>query len=235
MARKTFEQPSKLKPRDISPLYELVGDDALDYALVIGSFHFINRIADLLDVPPEALPKPLRRFEFLRRLAVRAGSVLMGKMDLANREYRISYEAAVENIKPLLQAADSQTAEAELRTLRARPKWIEILQLALEYQSAHSILDSETINKINRTVEESLPHSIEDIEGFHAQPEDPIAAFAFIGTRYAHRMTEDLIKKIRKMGYDDGGILDLAVAVAEANQWARSHRLLGLKAELYYL
>jgi hypothetical protein len=49
----------------------------------MGSFHFVNRIADLLGVPPETLPRTLRRFEFLRRLAIRLGSVLMAKMDLA--------------------------------------------------------------------------------------------------------------------------------------------------------
>ena len=36
-------------------------------------------------------------------------------------------------------------------------------------------------------------------------------------------------------GYDDIPILDLAIAVAEANQWARIHRLLGLGPELFYV
>ena len=49
----------------------------------------------------------------------------------------------------------------------------------------------------------------------------------------AHRMTVDLIDRIREEGYDDEGIPDLAVAVAETNKWGKPHRLLGLTARIY--
>ena len=56
-----------------------------------------------------------------------------------------------------------------------------------------------------------------------------------MGTRYAYRTTPDMIEALRQEGFDDIGILDLAIAVAEANQWARIHRLLNLNPKLYYL
>jgi hypothetical protein len=62
-----------------------------------------------------------------------------------------------------------------------------------------------------------------------------MAALAFVGTRYAYRTTVDMIDALRQKGYDDTGILDLAIAVAEANQWARIHRLLDLDPAIFYL
>ena len=44
-----------------------------------------------------------------------------------------------------------------------------------------------------------------------------------------------MIGRLRQKGYDDLGILDLAIAVADANLWARIYRLEGLKPELFYL
>ncbi|MBW1852784.1 MAG: hypothetical protein JRJ15_15475, partial [Deltaproteobacteria bacterium] len=38
----------------------------------------------------------------------------------------------------------------------------------------------------------------------------------------------------RRESYDDVGIMDLSIAVAEANQWTRIHRLLDLRPELFY-
>ena len=92
MIRKNFEQPARLVPSDLDPVREIVGYGALDYTLVIVLFHFIDRIADLLHVAPEALPESLRRFEFLRRLTVRIASLIMSKMDLQNRKFIVSKE-----------------------------------------------------------------------------------------------------------------------------------------------
>jgi alkylhydroperoxidase family enzyme len=62
-----------------------------------------------------------------------------------------------------------------------------------------------------------------------------VDAFAFVGTRYARRITTDQIMARRRTGYDDLAILDLAIAVADANQWARMHRLARLPADLFSL
>jgi hypothetical protein len=202
---------------------------------VIGSFHFINRIADLLRVDPEALPEGLRRFEPLRRLGVRAASFLLGRMDLRNRTYDRSYDEAAASLAPVFARATGRRLGDDLAVCHSRPKLLEVLQLALEERDQRSSLDRTTLARVHRVVEEALPASPEEAQGFHARPADPVEAFAFVGTRYAQRTTEDMIAALRRAGYDDLGLLDLATAVADANQWAREHRLLGLAPDLLYV
>ena len=227
--------PAGLGPGDLEPLRALVGDGALDYVLVIGSFHFVNRIADLLHVDSEALPERLRRYEWLRRLGVRAASRLIGRMDLAVRPYEVTYAQAVDQIAPACARALRRPLREELMPLAPRPKLIEVLRLALEERDVRSFLTRPTLVRVQRTVEAALPAGAEDSEGFHPRPADPVEAFAFVGTRYAHRTTEEMIDALRVAGHADVGILDLAIAIADANQWARMHRLLGLAPELFYL
>lgn len=235
LARKAHEEPARLTPADLDPVRTLTGDGALDYALVLCSFHFINRIADLLHVDPEALPAPLRRFELLRRLTVRVAGLLLARMDLSNREYTVSYEQALAKAAPALGGAVEVPLEDQLQLLRSRPKLVEALQLAAEERDTRTSLDRPTLGRIHHTVERALPGNVNEATGFHPRPPDPVEAFAFVGTRYAYRTTEEMIRALRNSGYGDLGILDLAVAVADANQWARLHRLLGLSPRLFYL
>ena len=165
---------------------------------------------------------------------MRIASAMMARMDLDARQYPYSYEQALNNVRPVFESSLQRPLQAELDPLKARPKLVEAYQLALEERWSRSSLKPETLTTIDRVVEAALPAAVEDVEGFHDRPEDPIEDFTFVGTRYAYRVTEDMIKAIRQEGYDDLGILDLAIAVAEANQWARLHRLLGLKADLFY-
>ena len=235
LIKKNFEIPARLKPSDLDPLRRIVGDDALDYLLVIASFHFVNRIADLLDVPLEGLPKPLRRFEFLRRLTLRVAGAMLAKMDLANREYQLTYDNALTNLRSCLAIKSELEIEDALNVFKPRPKLVETLQLLLEERDQRSSLDRKVLAKIHTAVEKALPATIIDAQGFHPVPDDPIDAFAFVGTRYAYRTTKRMINGLRQKGYDDLAVLDLAIAVADANMWARIHRLTGLKPELYYL
>jgi hypothetical protein len=206
----------------------LVGDGALDYALVATTFHFINRIADLLHVDPEVLPERLRRFEPLRRIMVRGASLLMRRMDLGTRPYTTTYEEAVAALAPVLERVSGRAPRDAFVPVRARPKVIEALRLRLE-ERTRSSLDADTLARIHRTVESALP------EGMHPRPADPVEAFAFVGTRYAYRTTDDMIAALRGAGFDDLGILDLAIAVSDANQWARTHRLTGLPPGLFHV
>jgi len=235
LIRKNFDCPARLLPSDLDPIREIVGDGALDYTLVIGLFHFIDRIADLLHVAPETLPKSLRRFECLRRLTVRIASLIMSKMDLQNRKFNTSYEETVENITPLFEQAMGRKPGDVFAPVKSRPGLIEVFRFILEERVIHTSLKRETLSDIHRTVEDALPADIEDVQGFHERPENPVEAFAFAGTRYAYRTTKDMINDLRGMNYDDVGILDLAIAVAGANFWARTHRLLNLKPELFYV
>ena len=112
---------------------------------------------------------------------------------------------------------------------------VETIRLMLEETEQRSSLDREVLVRIYHTVEEALARCRDDVEKPHPRPADPVEAFAFVGTRYANRTTRAMITSLRNAGYDDLGILDLAIAIADANQWARLHRLLGLPPELGYL
>jgi alkylhydroperoxidase family enzyme len=229
--RRAHETPAQLSPADLAPLRVVVADAALDHLLVLCAFHFINRIADLLAVSPEALPATFRRFEPLRRLGVRAASLVLRRMDLSCRPYTTSFAEARERLESALGRRVGEAVEP----LRSRPKLVESIALAVEERDATSSLDRATLRRVHAVVERALPRGPEDSTGFHPRPPDPVDAFAFVGTRYARRITTDQIMALRRTGYDDLAILDLAVAVADANQWARMHRLAGLPADLFSL
>jgi len=236
LARKAHEQPKLLLPSDLQALRDVVGDAALDYALVLSSFHFINRIADLLSVDPEMLPEAVRRFEPLRKAGNRLAALLFRRtMDLDNRRYEGSFAEAVEDLAAVVERITGTRPGAELEPLRSRPKIVEAIRLMLEEKEQRSSLDREVLVRIHHSVEKALAQSRDDVEGLHPRPADPVDAFAFVGTRYASRTTPAMIAALRDAGYDDLGILDLAIAIADANQWARLHRLVGLPPELGYL
>ena len=231
LVRRAHDAPALLTPADLDPVRAVAGDDALDYLLVLCAFHFITRIADLLAVPPEVLPPALRRVEVVRRFGVWMTSLLLRRMDLANRPDRASFDDARSRVEALLGHPVGQSLEP----LRIRPKVVESIALALEERDRASSLDRATLARVQCTVEAALPRSAEDANGFQARPADPVDGFAFVGTRYAQRTTSEAIATLRRAGYDDLGILDLAIAVADANQWARMFRLGGLPPSLFLL
>jgi alkylhydroperoxidase family enzyme len=234
LAHKSCEQPALLTPADLDPLRRIAGDEAIDYVLVIGAFHFINRIADLLDVDPDTLPERLRGFEPLRRFVVWVAGRMMTRFDLENRPYAKSYEQAAREISAIVARGAGRDPGDDFAPVRSRPKVLEVIALALE-ERARSTVEPRVLKRIHAVVEASLPRTLDDSRDLHERPSDPVEAFAFVGTRYASRTTGEMIQRLREAGYDDCGILDLAVAVADANQWARMHRLLGLRADLFSL
>ena len=124
------------------------------------------------------------------------------------------------------------TSSEEHVLLRVDRKAAASRRLALQERDAASSLSRATIARIHGLVEEYLPASAEDAEGFHRRPLGALEAFVFVGTRYPVRTTPAMIEALRGLGYDDLGILDLATAVADANQWARMHRLLALPCDI---
>jgi alkylhydroperoxidase family enzyme len=229
LVRRAHETPALLTPSDLDPVRALVGDGALDYVLVLCAFHFINRIADLLAVPPEAIPESLRRFEPLRRVGVRVASMLLGRMDLKNRAYTTSFDDA----RARLEAVLGRRVGAAVDPLRQRPKLVESIALAVEERDHASSLPRAALGRVQSAVAAALPRSVEEATGFHTRPTDPVEAFAFVGTRYASRIPTEQIVALRHEGFDDSGILDLAVAVADANQWERMYRLAELPEALW--
>src|SRR4029450_12138996 len=151
---------------------------------------------------------------------VRVASALLRRMDLALRPYAGTFAAA----RGRLEEALGRPVGDAVEPLRARPKVIESVALAVEERERWSSLDHATLERVQRAVDAALPRSADDATGFHARPSDPVEAFAFVGTRYANRTTAAMIDALRGAGYDDLGVLDLAIAVADANQWARLSR-----------
>lgn len=223
-----FERPRELSPADLDPLREIVGDGAIDYALVLTMFHFINRIADLLDVKQEVVPSRLRAFEFVRLAFVRMVGKVMQSMDLQTRAFAATFDETFERIQPLLPA---ETDPDAFDPIKSRPKIIEQLQIMLQAQQDTS-LDKTTLDQVSVWVEAALPANLDEAQGIHRRPQDPVEAFVFVGTRYPQRTTFEMIDSLRGQGYNDVMILDLAIAIADANQWSRLHRLLGLPAYL---
>ena len=187
----------------------------------------------MLDVSLEAMPKSLRRFEFLRRININIAGRLLAKMDMRNRTYSFGFNEAMETLSTLLGDAGNIDYH-NLEPLRARPQLVEVLQLLLEERLQRCSLDPEILTQVNHTVEAALPENMDQARGFHQLPDDAIERFAFVGTRYAFRTTKEMIDRLRQQGYDDLGILDLAIAVADANMWARIYRLFGLDIKLLY-
>jgi hypothetical protein len=161
---------------------------------------------------------------------------MLGRMDLRNRPYATTWSdglAALDAV--VLRAHGRRLDEDALGPLRARPRVLEVLRLALEEHTDRSTLERPALARVQRVVEDALPGERTAAEGFHARPTDPVEAFAFVGTRYARRTTPAMIDALRAAGFDDLGILDLAIAVADANQWARQRRLLGLPAWILHV
>lgn len=227
LVRKAHHAAYHLEPGDLDELRQHVGAGAIDYALVLATFHWINRIADLLGVGSE-LPVP-RRFESLRRLGTKIASVAMRTtMDLENRRYDKGYDEVLKAHHDVFERALGHPPGDDFAALAERPKVVEAVALMLEEQQVRTRLASGVQRVIIEVTEAALPRSREDALGFHVRPRNPVEAFAFVGTRYANRATPSMIDALRRVGYDDRGILDLAIAIADANFWARLRRLLAL-------
>ncbi len=235
LIRKSYEQPALLIPFDLDPIKDLVGEGYLDYVHIIESFHYINRIAGLLNVSPEILPRALRRFDILKESTIHLSSHYLAKGNLANREYGKSYDEAINDVEPIFKRATGKEPYDELSPLRTSPKLVEVIQMHLEERDTRSCLDRDTRARIQNTVEEALHTSAEKHEVRHKFQRNPIENFAYIGTRFAYRTTRDMIDALKREGYDDIGILDLATAVADSNKWARTYRLLNLDPNLLYV
>ncbi len=226
--------PAQLTPQDLNPIRKIVGDNALEYMLVICGFHFVNRIADQLGVGHEMLPQPLRQYGFFRQLSVKILGFFMKMMDLSNRVYNKSYEDVLHDISQHDTRKTSQEIGDACEILKPKPMLLECIGMMLT-DLTQSSLEIDIIAKVQQVVEASLPKSIQDVEGFHPRPEHPVEDFAFVGTRYAYRTTKEMIDSLKNVGYDDHNILDLAIAVADANFWARFSRMLNLDPDLFYI
>jgi hypothetical protein len=166
-------------------------------------------------------------------MTIRAAGLVLRTIGMEGQNYPRSYEQTLENIRPLFEQAVGRPPGDDLEVLSPRPQLVEAVQLILDEQLKRSSLPRSTLIRVHRIVEEQLLSGNEALDATRAH-DDPIDAYAATGTRYPHRTTAATVDALRETGFDDLTILDLAVAIADANMWARFHRLLGLSPEIYY-
>ena len=103
LTRKSVLAPATLGPEDLVPVAAHFGrSGALEIVSMVGSFHFINRIADLVGIQSD-LPMVQPRWAWLRRLGVRAQGWAMGRfLDMSHQESDIDAVACLEEAQKVL-------------------------------------------------------------------------------------------------------------------------------------
>lgn len=221
LARRSVRCAAELGPGDLAPLAAALGaGGALEAAGMLGAFHFVNRVADIVGIERE-IPLVQRRWRWLRSLGVRLqGRLLARVLDLSNRPVD----------------ADVDRLLAEMAALRGRPLPAGYASLALAPNVAawaHRMaaelptIDAALLARVRDGVRRALPAGDDDVDGIHPRPGDPLDALVFVGTRYAARTTDSLVDSVRRStGFDDGRLTDLVFAIAVCNAFERVDRLL---------
>jgi alkylhydroperoxidase family enzyme len=220
LVHKSVVAPARLAPADLAGVASAYGvAGALEIVSVVTSFHFINRIADLVGIQSD-LPIVQPRWRWLRRLGVRLqGGVMKRLADLSNQRADVDVDAclseATEAFGPL---------PAGYRSLVHAPNVAAFLTTVARVARE---LDREMVERVSRVVADALPREEEEAKGFHARPQEPLDALAFVGTRYAVRTTDELVDAVRaKYGYGDPELTDLFYAISMRNGLERMNRLL---------
>ncbi len=226
LVKKSARTPARLGPDDLAPLVALVGTSgALEVVAMLGAFHFVTRIADLVGIEPE-LPIVRRRWRWLRSLGVRVQSRVMRRMlDLSNQEIDADVPALLADI----EAVRGERLPPGYRSMTAAPNvaaWAHRVTIELPR------LEPAMLAQVSAAVAAALPASEEEAIGFHARPSDPVDALAFVGTRYAVRTTDSLVEAVRKeRGWGDSELTDLFFAISARNAFERVDRLLAAPVE----
>ena len=117
-----------------------------------------------------------------------------------------------------------------LRYMRLN-QWLNLHAFVVMPNHVHFIvrfLEGYTLSDVMREFKKHTSKQI--IRQYRAEDNQRVIAFL----EQAAEHLADQRYKVWEKGYDDIGILDLAIAVAEANQWARFHRFLDLDPGVFY-
>ncbi len=221
LVKKTVRAPAKLEPGDLRPLIELLGvRGALEVVSMLGGFHFITRIADLVGIESE-LPIVQRRWRWLRTFGVRLQARLFRRvLNLANQPMNADVEVLLKEMEAI-RGAPLPPGYSALRQAPNVALWAH--RVTLELPS----VDSEMLARVTRAVADALPSSEEESSGFHPRPSDSLEALAFVGTRYAVRTTDTLVNRVRTAhGWGDPELTDAFFAISARNAFERVDRLL---------
>jgi hypothetical protein len=191
----------------------------MEIVAVLTSFHFINRIADIIGIQSD-LPLVQPRWGWLRRFGVRLQGRLMRRfVDLSNREPDVDAESALREAAGVLGPLPRGFDQA-----REVPNVAAFLTTVTRVVER---LDGEMVKRVKGAVAAALPAREEEATGFHERPGEPLEALAFVGTRYAVRTTQEMVDAVRtEYGWDDAELTDLFYAIAMRNGLERMNRLL---------
>lgn len=220
LARKTVFAPARLVPGDLAPVVAAYGQrGALEIVSYVASFHFVNRIADLVGIRSD-LPLVQPRWAWLRHAGVRLQGWAMGRLlDLENRDAGVDAETALAAAEAVLGPFPPG-----YRELVKAPNVAAFLTTVADVARR---LPPDLVARVAPVVAAALPATEDDATGFHARPADPIDALAFVGTRYPARTTDEMIGAIRdRYGFGDPELTDLFYAISMRNAFERMDRLL---------
>ena len=220
LVHKSVVAPARLEPKHLDRLAAAYGvRGAVELTAVLSSFHFINRIADLVGIQSD-LPMVQPRFDRVRRVAVRFQGWVMGRMiDMRNQRIELDAGAALAEAEAVLGPFPSG-----FQVIRSVPNVAGFLTTVSRVVQH---FEPEMLEHVTRAVAEALPTCEEEATGFHERPPDPLDALAFVGTRYAVRTTDRMVDDVReKYGYDDARLTDLFYAISMRNALERMNRLL---------
>jgi hypothetical protein len=220
LVRKTVFAPARLQPSDLDDVAREYGaTGAVDIVGYLHSFHYINRIADLVGIRSD-LPLIQERWPWLRRLGVRLQAKMMRTMlDLSHREVQIDVDAVLARLTAVMGPLPKGFA-----SLHLAPNVAGLIGSICEIASK---VDANLLVRIGESVRTYLPTSEGEVHGIHERPKDPLEALVFVGTRYAARTTDDLAARVRAAhGYGDREMLDLFYARAVHTGLERMRRLL---------
>lgn len=220
LVKKSVVAPARLGPRDLAPVVDAYGvEGALEITAVLASFHFINRVADLVGIESD-LPLIQPRWRTLRRLGVRLQAWGMRRaMDLSNRDAGVDPQAALAEAEAVLGPFPDG--------YRAVPRAPNVAAFLTTVARVARELDPSMLARVTRAVATALPSQEEEVRGFHPRPAEPLDALAFVATRYAARTTDRLVDAVReKYGYGDPELTDLFYAISMRNAFERLDRLL---------
>ena len=221
LAKKSVRAPAALEPRDLQPLLDRFGvAGTMELVIMLASFHFINRIADLVDVQSE-LPIVQRRWRWLRGAGVRLQGRMMRRLiDLENRPADVDAAALLADLATIRGEVLAPGYDA----LRHAPSAIASLHATTRPLPT---MDAETTRRVTETVGTALPANESESTGFHARPTDPLDALAFVGTRYVVRVTDEMVDAVRtRYGWSDAELTDLFFLISYRNAAERLDRLL---------
>jgi len=220
LVRKCTLQPALLGTSDLDDVVAHYGvTAAVDVTGYIYSFHFINRIADLVGIRSD-LPLIQSHWSWLRRIGVRLQGAMMRRvMDLRHCDVEVDVDQGIARMEAIVGPLPRGFS-----SLRAAPNVAGLLHTVADTAER---LDPGLLSAIGASVRAALPANEDEALGFHRRPSDPLEALVFVGTRYPTRTTDEMVDAVRRSrDFDDRGILNVFFAIAMHNGLERMRRLL---------